>query len=303
MLGEFKLNENELKKLQDRYRLGEAEAKEYGSAVNLFFTTGKKKEEVPRLVFISGQSGAGKSRLIPLVNGELSYNAVISDFDTIRAMHPNFGRANREDPINVHLALLPDADKANVDLRNYCRRNKLNFINEGTMRNTEGFIKMAKEFRESGYFIELALMAVPKLESFGSTFLRYATDLVANNSPRWVPQSVHDESYDNYLVTLQEFVKQSLFDRATVYRRGNDEKGTPVKIYSTEERQFRDPVEAVKYGRQAFRKDTVRDYDLKHGIVHDIFSQYAPQLLPELKSWEDLYEIEKESLLKDEEQK
>lgn len=297
------MNEDELKKLQDQYRLGKLEAKEYMDTVNLFFTTGKKKEKIPKLVFIAGQSGAGKSRLIPVVNSQLEYNTVIADLDTVRAMHPNFARANRENPIDVHLALLPDSDKVFEGLRNYCRQNKLNLIYEGTMRKTEGFIKMAKEFREAGYSIELALMAVPKLESFGSTFLRYATDLMENNSPRWVPQSVHDESYDKFLITLQEFVKQSLFDKAIVYRRGNDEKGTPIKIYSTDERQFKDPVEAVQYGRQRFRKDAVQDYDVKHGIVCDIFSQYAPQLLPELESWESLYESEKSSLLKDQEQK
>ena len=283
--------------LQQKYKLTEEEYDKYYKSVNLYFTTGKTSEAKPKLVFIAGQAGAGKSKLIPLVNEQLGFNAVLSDYDTVRSMHPNFAKANKEVPENVHLALLPGADKANEDLRHYCRDNNLNLIYEGTMRGTQVFLKVAQEFKDAGYEIDLALMAVPKLESYGSTLFRCATALLNNTGPRWVPKSVHDESYDNFIITLQELQKHSLFDRATVYRRGTEEEqGVPVKIYSTEEQQFHDPIEAIQYGREHFRKDAVNAFPIKHNLVCNIFSQKAPSLLAKLTRWEDMYEKEKYAL-------
>lgn len=287
------MNKEDLLELQQRYGLSEEEYQRYYQAVNLYFTTGKKRGDKPRLIFVAGQAGAGKSKLIPVVNRQLRYNGVILDSDTIRAMHPRFEMANSENPENVHLALLPDVIRADADVRQYCKENGISLIYEGTMRGTDGYIKMAEEFKDAGYDIGLALMAVPRLESYGSTLVRYATALLNNNSPRWVPKSVHDESYDKFIVTLEEFSKRGLFNRAEVYRRGTNKRGAPIRIYSTEEGQFRTPIEAIEYGREHYRRDAIKDYSLKHALVYDIFSKYSPNLLGSLGDWEELYESEK----------
>lgn len=287
------MNKEELIQLQQKYKLTEEEYQNYYKAVNLFFTTGKTIEKNPKMVIVAAQAGAGKSKLVPLVNEQLGYNAVILDYDMIRAMHPKFDIVSREDPENIHLALLPDADRANQQIRDYCREKRINFIYEGTMRGTAGFIKMAKEFKESGYEVDLSLLSVPKLESYGSTLLRYATDLVQNNKARWVPKSVHDESYDKFIETMKEFIEQGLFDQAQVYRRGEE---NPIQIYSTQGREFHDPIEAILYGRELYRVEAVKDYLTKHDIVYSIFSKKAPDLIEKLTDWEELYESEKKSL-------
>ena len=285
----LKLDKQELEQLQAKYRLTPEEYENYFKAVNLSFTTGKKSVSKPKLVFVAGQAGAGKSKLIPIVYEKLGYNAVVSDYDKVRTMHPRFEQANRECS-NVHLALLPDADRANEDLRHYCRDNHLNLIYEGTMRGTQVFINIAQEFRDAGYEIELCLMSVPKLESYGSTFLRYATDLIQNNIPRWVPKEVHDESYENFIVTLQELEKRGLYDRADVYRRAREtQRGKPIRIYSTEGGEFSNPVEAVNYGRTKYRAEAITDYPMKHAMVRQIFQEKSPMLLDRLGEWEKLY--------------
>ena len=288
------MNKEEIALLQAKYKLTEEEYQKYYRTVNLAFTTGKKKNnESKKLVFVAGQAGAGKSKLIPVVNEELGYNAVISDYDIVRSLHPNFNKACEEVPENVHMALLPDANRANEDLRHYCRDNGINLIYEGTMRGTQVFIDIANEFKEAGYEIDLSLMSVPQLESYGSTLLRYATDIVNNNMPRWVPKQVHDESYEKFIVTLKELSDRKLFDRAAVYRRGTKaEGGRPVEIYSTENRQFHDPIEAILYGREQYRIDAIHEYKTKHDLVCKIFRKKAPNFLPKLKEWEELYEKE-----------
>ena len=289
------MNKEAIKILQEKYKLTKEEYEEYYKAVNLFFTTCKKPVENPKLVFVAGQAGAGKSKLIPVINDKLQYNAVISDYDMVRAMHPKFNQASREVPEDVHLALLPDADRANEDLRHYCRDNNLNLIYEGTMRGTKVFVEIAKEFKDADYEVDLCLMAVPKLESYGSTLLRYATDLMQNNNGRWVSKEIHDESYDKFVVTLNELSKQNLFDRAEVYRRGKkDENGKPHQIYSTEVKEFESPIDAILYGRENYIKDAVDDYATKHDLVCEIFSNKAPNLLSKLSEWEELYETEKQ---------
>lgn len=293
----LKLDKQELEQLQAKYRLTPEEYENYFKAVNLSFTTGKKSVSKPKLVFVAGQAGAGKSKLIPIVYEKLGYNAVVSDYDKVRTMHPRFEQANRECS-NVHLALLPDADRANEDLRHYCRDNHLNLIYEGTMRGTQVFINIAQEFRDAGYEIELCLMSVPKLESYGSTFLRYATDLIQNNIPRWVPKEVHDESYEKFIVTLQELHKRGLYDSAQVYRRGREaQRGRPIQIYSTEGREFPNPIEAVEYGRMQYRYEAINDFPMKYGMVRKIFEKKSPELVDRLEEWGDLYIKEKTDIV------
>ena len=221
--------------LQDRYRLTEEEYSEYYKTVNMFFTTGKKREDRPKLIFVAGQAGAGKSRVIPIIKRELEYNVAISDYDIVRSLHPKYEEANKEVAENIHLALLPDADRANKDLRQYCMRNHLNLIYEGTMRGTNVFIEIAKEFQEAGYEIGLRLMAVPKLESYGSTFLRYATDILNNNRPRLISKEIHDESYEKFIITLRELEKQNLFKEAKVYKRGKKDMENQYKYIQQKE--------------------------------------------------------------------
>ncbi|MCI8587200.1 MAG: hypothetical protein HFJ49_01145 [Clostridia bacterium] len=290
------MNKEAISILQDRYRLTEEEYSEYYKTVNMFFTTGKKREDRPKLIFVAGQAGAGKSRVIPIIKRELEYNVAISDYDIVRSLHPKYEEANKEVAENIHLALLPDADRANKDLRQYCMRNHLNLIYEGTMRGTNVFIEIAKEFQEAGYEIGLRLMAVPKLESYGSTFLRYATDLLHNNRPRWISKEIHDESYEKFIITLRELEKQNLFKEAKVYKRGKKDNGKPIQIYSTEGREYTGPIEAILYGREEYRKEAVKDYEIKHNFVCDILSERAPNLLAKLNEWEELYENEKREL-------
>ncbi len=290
------MNKEEILIMQSKYELSHEENRRYYEEVKAFFTLGKYAEKKTKLILVVGQPGAGKSKLMRLVNKRLHFNAVISDIDTIRAMHPKFSIAYAQVPEFINLALLTDVNKIGPELRKYYMEQGLNLIYEGTMRSTAGYVEMAKQYKERGYDIELDFMAVSKLESYGSSLLRYAIDLCNNNFPRWVAKNIHDEAYENMITTLEELSKQSLFDSARVYCRGNDEEQNPIKIYSTEERQFGNVKEAILYGREKDRRKAIEDYPMKYKIVSNIFSNYAPELLSKLDVWEELYEDEKGNL-------
>ncbi len=135
------------------------------------------------------------------------------------------------------------------------------------------------------------VMAVPKLESFGSTFFRYAYDLLSEKTPRWVEQAAHDGSYDGVIRTIEELKKQGLVSDINVYVRSID---TPRKIYSTNEYQFPDAITAINYGRESGRRKAVQDFPAKFKMVSEIFESKCPQLLSRLGTWETLYNSEQQ---------
>lgn len=295
------MSEEGIKVLQNKYRLTDEEYEAYYKETIMSLTARITPVDEPKLVFVVGQPGAGKSKLIPIINSQLNFNAVIADYDQVRQMHPKYDIASQEVPADIHMALLPDADRMNEDLRHYCRDHNLNLIYEGTMRGTAVFMKIAEEFKEANYEVDVAAMSVPKLQSYGSTIIRYATDLNYNNKPRWVSKEVHDTAYENLLITLRKLLDAGLIDKTTVWRRGNKkESGNPVKIYSSEEKQFADIIQAIEFGRSRYREEAVANYPLEHSICTSIFTEHAPSFLSKLEEWEKLYVMEKRDLERDE---
>ena len=166
-----------------------------------------------------------------------------------------------------------------------------NVIYEGALRNTQGFLDFASDFKKSGYNVEMFIMAVPKLESYGSTFLRYCTALITDSPARWAEKSAHDGSYEGVTRTVEEFIKQKMVDSISVFVRSNE---LPKKIYSTQERQHSDAVMAIKYGRELGRKKAVEDFSAMYDTVKVILQSKKPELVDRLESWNNLYNEELE---------
>lgn len=281
-------NINELCNL---YSLTDENFNEYYKKVMLFLTSNKKAGENKTLVIVGGQSGAGKSRLIKIALKELNNNAVIVDFDELRAAHPHYKEVCENYPEITHRILHPDTEKVkNAALKTLIEQ-EYNVIYEGALRNTQGFLDFASDFKKSGYNVEMFIMAVPKLESYGSTFLRYCTALITDSSARWVEKSAHDGSYEGVTRTVEEFIKQKMVDSISVFVRSNE---LPKKIYSTQERQHSDAVMAIKYGRELGRKKAVEDFSAKYDTVKVILQSKKPELVDRLESWNNLYNEELE---------
>jgi len=164
-------------------------------------------------------------------------------------------------------------------------------IYEGALRNTAGFIDFAKKFQNYDYKIKMKIMAVPKLESYGSTFFRYAIDLLSNKTPRWVEKNAHDGSYDGVIRTTDAFIQEKLTSDISVYVRSSDE---PRKIYSTLERQYPGAIAAIQAGRENGRRQAVIDFSDKFKMVENAFKSKQPSLLDSLSDWQGLYNQEKD---------
>lgn len=283
--------QDRIKEITSLYSLTQENFDEYYKEALLILTTGKRPSKDKTLVIVGGQSGAGKSRLVPIANKELENNAVIVDFDELRALHPYYKEVSQSYPEITHRILHPDTEKNKNRILETLIEKEYNVIYEGALRNTQGFVDFARDFKNNNYTIQMDIMAVPKLESFGSTFVRYATALLTDDTARWVEKSAHDGSYDGVMKTVEAFKNEGLTDNINVYVRSDE---SPKKIYSTKERQHRDALTAIEYGREIGRKKAVENFETKYETVKTILKDIKPELLERLEEWEKLYNDEKE---------
>lgn len=283
--------EGEIKRLSQIYGLSEEQFVAYYKKAIGVLKLGKKPSEQKALSIVGGQSGSGKSRLITIVNQELNGNAVIVDFDELRTLHPYYKEVSGAYPEITHRILHPDTEKVKNAVLQTLIKEGYDVIYEGALRNTKGFLDFAQDFKQGGYNIIMNIMAVPKLESYGSTFVRYAAALLDESNPRWVEKEAHDGSYEGVERTVKAFIENEMSNDIRVYVRGND---VPQKIYSTQEGRFENPISAITYGREIGRKKAIEDFPTKFKAVKGIFESKDPKRLAKLDDWSKLYNEELE---------
>lgn len=294
----MELNEKIIEDYRKKSRLTDDEYEVYLNSVIEKFTKGKRRCDNPVVIYVAGQTGAGKSNLVNLVIQGFSNkdNVVICNFDIIKTMHPKYTNICNIPEI-VHDVLMPDAGRLIEDFTKYCRKNRFNIITEGTMKCTSEAIDLLENFKKDGYYVELDILSVPKFESYGSILFRYAENMEKERFPRLVPNKVHEESFSRLLITLDELTKRGLYDNINVYRRGSEnENYVPARIYSLKEQQFYSAIDAVNFGRQQYRQRAINAFPQMYSKVENIFRTKAPDKLTLLKDWKYLYEEEKKQL-------
>ena len=269
---------------QEKYKLDDEQRKKYLESVILLFTTGISPEKnTPTLLFVSGQTGCGKTEVIKMLKKE-NRNQVIYTFDEIRAMHPNFAQADIELKGDTHAALFPDTDWACQKLLDYCRENKLNVVKEASMRRIDDIARTARDYRDSGYNIDVRLMAVPSIDSYVGILERYADQLEKHAKARWVSRAAHDGTYDKIPETLTYLISEHLFDSITIYRRGNIADNQPPQVIYPSE-IFASPLDAFNYGRTHYTESNKSDFWVKVGGLIKYIASKSPNRIPELQEY------------------
>ncbi len=283
---------NELDNLINTYKLTDEMFEEYKNIAYIAVTAGKNPSNDKKLIIIGGQPGAGKSRIMPIAKTELNDNAIIVDFDELRSMHPYYKDVSKNYPEITHRILHSDTNKVKDKIIDELIDKNYNVIYEGALRATKGFIDLAKRFKDKDYKIKMDIMATPKLESYGSTFVRYATALITDTTARWVEKSYHDASYVGVTNTVSEFYKQKMIDEISIFVRDID---SPKEIFNKKGADGeQEVINKLNYAREIGRKDAVNNYNLKLQIVKEILEKKDPERLSNLKDWEDLYKEEVE---------
>ena len=123
--------EDEIKKLSKIYSLSEENFSQYYKEALFVLESGNRPSEKKIIIIVGGQSGAGKSRLIPLAKQDLGNNAVIVDFDELRALHPYYREVSASYPEVTHRILHPDTDRVKNEVLSSIRNEGYNVIYEG----------------------------------------------------------------------------------------------------------------------------------------------------------------------------
>ena len=305
--------EEEIKRIIKMYQIPQEQFDKILKQTIRTMTFGKipETDEKKKMYLIGGQPGAGKTRLIQRIiyeienqhygeqiskNIEFSSHSVQVDFDILRATHPYYDEVRENYPEIVHRVLHSYTEELKARIIDYLIENKFNVVYEGVLRTAQGYKDLLSQFKQNGYTVEMDLMAVPYLESLGSTYTRYVMELQNDRKARWVEKGVHDDAYKGIIENTRKLFSQegplNEKDRIRVFVRGEEE---PVEIYPTEKNdQFdlQQALDAVKRGRESGRREAMNSFPLKHGIVTLILKDKKPELIPQLKGWEKVYDNE-----------
>ena len=177
-----------------------------------------ESKENPKVYFLGGQSGAGKSKLKDRIGKE---NLVI-DVDEFRKYHPNYfglykkyGKESAKYTHNFASAVADELVKKSIEKR-------VDVIVDGTLKSFKTPKERAEEYKKNGYSLEINTVVVKPEKSFLSNLMRYEELIEEKKIPRLAPKEIHDECVKNFPVTVSELYKTKLFDNIKLYNRENE---------------------------------------------------------------------------------
>ncbi len=207
----------------------------------------KFSHEKPKIVILCGQPGAGKGGLARAAEKEFARDAVVVDPDELREFHPNRRRFRSESPYTWATRTHPDASAWAKELLAKAAAERKNIILDKTLSNGQDSVELVKKLQEQGYEVEVRVVATHKLESALGVEKRFADSLDGKGYGRYVPKSVHDESYNNIPTTLNAIHEQTGVRIRIFSREGKELDGSPVNS--------RRPGKVLKDERNARMRD------------------------------------------------
>lgn len=133
----------------------------------------------------------------------------------------------------------------------YAADHKLDVLVESACRHPDDFAGLVRVFRERGYRVCVAIMAVPKPLSRLGILVRFHRDLPEARSGklplRLTPKKVHDDSYLGLVEATRFVAEQGCVDEVVVVRRGN---GVVYHDWRTGDGRYEGLVEAVERERR-----------------------------------------------------
>jgi len=181
------------------------------------------EQRQPVVVFVSGQPGAGKTRtaMIKRVLDERGGSVVVNS-DFYKPYHPEFTRLMAEDDRNAAAYTSLDGRRWMAKAESYLIEHRSDVLIETTMRDPGDFAEPARMFRDAGYRVETAILAVPESLSRLGILQRYEEQRRDKGHGRLTLQSNHDAAYAGVLAAADLIDREKLVDAVAVYRRGND---------------------------------------------------------------------------------
>lgn len=190
-------------------------------------------EQKPLAVLIVGQTGAGKTRLAPVLR-----QAMVDDVggggrrtpahfiaDTYKTYHPHYAACLQKFPEKASVLAGLDARVWLTMACSYAVEHRLDVLVESACRHPDDFCKLADIFHEGGYIVRVAVLAVPEALSRLGILVRYYRNLPEAQSRglplRLTPTKVHDDSYAGLTYAAKFLDEGQSADSVIVVRRNN----------------------------------------------------------------------------------
>lgn len=210
----------------------------------------QNKSNAERLaIVLGGQTGAGKTGLVNLTNREAllqNRHFFLIDDDQYRKFYPYYNEIMAECPEYCTILTAIGSGPVTPKIMKYASDNGLNFIFDGTMKNTR-ILNTAQLWKD--YNITYRVMATSRIESLLSIFERNAY-LRRNGFGRLISVEAHDETYNGLENTIEQMEKSNADYNTEIYMRGKQEISMPELIYSPKQQGvYKNALEALKSGR------------------------------------------------------
>ncbi|KAK0646134.1 zeta toxin [Cercophora newfieldiana] len=182
----------------------------------------------PMAVLIVGQTGAGKTRLAPVLSQAMvDINRTPAHFiaDTYKTYHPNYATCVQRAPEKASILASLDARIWLEMACAYAVENRLDVLVESACRHPDDFCKLARIFYTGGYNVRVAILAVPEALSRLGILVRYYRNLPEAQSRglplRLTPKKVHDDSYAGLALATKFLDEEAFAESVIVVRRNN----------------------------------------------------------------------------------
>jgi hypothetical protein len=156
--------------------------------------------DIPTMLVVGGQPGAGKSNAINGIKAEFAERGglLVVDLDALRENHPAYRSLMRADDKAAAQYTYDDARIWAQKLEEYAKANRHNVLVESLMTSPDGVGGWLQDYRETGYRTEAHVVAVNESSSVQGIVQRYEEQKAESldNVGRTVPRQVHDLAYD-----------------------------------------------------------------------------------------------------------
>lgn len=188
------------------------------------FLDGAPPQTQPVVVIVGGQTGAGKTAVTATVREALARTGgfININMDFYNPMHPQFHRWQHDDPATASAKVRPDGERWWNKAQEYAITHRCNVVLESAMRSESEFEDIARRFQDSGFRVEVALVAVPEALSRLGILHRYWSEIQQTGHGRFIDPSIHDECYQGVLRGATAVDTEGLAHTAFAFRRNGE---------------------------------------------------------------------------------
>ena len=203
-------------------------------------------ERSPRAFVLGGQPGAGKTGLQKIMSQQCHNNLIIINADEFRELHPDFKHLQAKygkDSVDYTGSF---TGRMTEELIEMLKTEQYNVLVEGTLRTADVPLRTCSSFKECGYTVTLAIMAVKPEISYLSTIMRYENMIAEGKTPRATSKSSHDKVVAAIPDNLRRIYDSHSFDNIVIY----DRDGKCLYDLSEEEQVSPDTVIKEVFNRK-----------------------------------------------------